>query len=250
MEFVFSPRMKVEPNKFSTAEDFQNGSLLLIDKPLDWTSFDVVNKVRGLLRKQFHFKKIKVGHAGTLDPRATGLLVICTGRMTKTIQELTADSKGYTGTVFFGVTRPSFDMETEVDATFPTSHITEEILTTATKQFMGKIQQLPPQFSAKKVDGKRAYKSARKGEKVDIQPVEIEITRFDLTRIALPEVDFEVECSKGTYIRTLAHDMGAAVDSGAYLAALRRYRSGIFHIENALSMEAFESRLNTMSTAG
>lgn len=238
--------MNVQTNHFNTWQDFQEGALLLIDKPLDWTSFDVVNKVRGMIRKYGGFKKIKVGHAGTLDPRATGLLVICTGRMTKSIQQLIADEKGYTGTIFLGATRPSFDMETEVDQTFPVEHITPELIEEATAKFTGKIEQMPPQFSAKKVDGKRAYKSARQGQEVAIQAVEIEVSQFKIMRVDLPEVDFDVICSKGTYIRSLAHDLGKELGSGAYLAALRRYKSGAFDVKDAMSIQDFESRLESL----
>ncbi len=235
--------MLPKPNTFSTAEDFRTGSILLIDKPLDWTSFDVVNKVRYIIRKQLGFRKIKVGHAGTLDPKATGLLVICTGKMTKEIQHFTADAKTYTGTFHLGATRPSFDLETEIDAHFPIDHITDDLLREAAQNMTGKIQQTPPVFSAKKVDGQRAYKAARAGKEIELKPVEVEIFEFELTRIALPEVDFKIKCSKGTYIRSMAFDFGKALNSGAHLQALRRTESGQFKMEDGMSIEHFQSRI-------
>ena len=224
-------------------DDFKNGQLLLLDKPLEWTSFQVVNKVRWLIKKSYGIKKIKVGHAGTLDPLATGLLLICTGKFTKRINQLQGLEKEYTGTFTLGATTPSYDLETEIDRTFETKHLTEEKLQAATQQFTGKIQQYPPVFSALKKEGKRLYEYARKGEEVKIDPREVSISSFTLTRIALPEVDFKVTCSKGTYIRSLAHDFGKAVDSGAHLSALRRTKIGEFAIEDALSIDEFISNL-------
>jgi tRNA pseudouridine55 synthase len=218
--------------------DFIKGELLLIDKPLDWTSFDAVNKIRRILEKKLH-TKLKVGHAGTLDPKATGLLVICTGGMTKQIVNLTGLDKEYTGTFYIGATTPCFDTEKEIDQTFPTEHITEEMIREAARQFTGIIQQVPPTFSAKLIDGKRAYLSARKNREIKMEPVTVTISEFDITRIALPEVDFRVVCSKGTYIRALARDFGVALNSGAYLTSLRRTRIGDYRIEDALSIEQF-----------
>lgn len=226
-----------------SAEDFKNGQILVFDKPLEWTSFQLVNKVRWLIKKNCGIKKIKVGHAGTLDPLATGVLVICTGKFTKKIPELQGQEKEYTGTFTFGGTTPSYDLETEVDKTFPIKHLTEEKLKKATEKFTGEIEQYPPVFSALKKDGKRLYEYARKGEEVKIDSRKVTISSFELTKIQLPKVDFKVTCSKGTYIRSIAHDFGKAVESGAHLSALRRTKSGDFHIENALDLEKFISKL-------
>ncbi len=222
-----------------TAEDFKNGQILLFNKPLEWTSFQVVNKVRWLIRKNCGIKKIKVGHAGTLDPLAPGLLIICTGKFTKKIQELQGQEKEYTGTFTVGATTPSYDLETEIDNTFPTDHLSAEKLQQATEQFKGDIEQFPPVFSALKKDGKRLYEYARKGEEVKINSRTVNISSFELTNIDLPEVDFKVSCSKGTYIRSLAHDFGKAVESGAHLSALRRTKIGDFNVENAFTINTF-----------
>lgn len=220
-------------------EDFQEGKVLLIDKPLHWTSFQVVNKLRWEIRRAFKIKKIKVGHAGTLDPLATGLLVICTGKMTKNIDTFQAQTKEYTGTFVLGSTTPSYDLETEIDHTFPTEHLTEELIHSATTQFIGDIAQFPPVFSALKKDGKRLYEFARAGEAVDIPSRQVHISAFEITRINNLEVDFRVVCSKGTYIRSLANDFGKALNSGAHLSALRRTKIGDFDVENAVGIEAF-----------
>ncbi len=225
------------------AEDYKNGQILLIDKPLQWTSFQVVNKLRWHIRKQFNIKKIKVGHAGTLDPLATGLLIICTGKQTKNINEYQGQIKEYTGTFVIGATTPSYDLETEVNETFPTEHITEELLHKTCEQFIGKIQQKPPIFSAIKKDGKRLYELARKGETTEIKSREIEITEFEITKIDFPNVEFRVVCSKGTYIRSLAYDFGKALNSGAYLSVLRRTKIGNFSVENAQSIDEFINNL-------
>ena len=227
-----------------TVEDFKNGALLAIDKPLEWTSFQVVNKLRWHIKKKFKLKKIKVGHAGTLDPLASGLLLICTGKMTKQIQDFQAQVKTYTGTFVLGSTTPSYDLETEVDATYPTAHITEELIHQTSKQFEGKIQQQPPVFSALKKDGKRLYEFARAGKDVTIPTREITIDYFKIKNIKDHKIDFEIQCSKGTYIRSLAHDYGRALDSGAHLSALRRTKIGEFSVENAISIEAFVNNLN------
>ncbi len=229
--------MITEPDSPRPAIDFAAGTTLLVDKPQGWTSFDVVNKIRHKLKKVLGLKKIKVGHSGTLDPMATGLLVLCTGKATKQLHEFQHYDKSYTGTLRLGASTPSYDAETEVDERYPTDHLTEEILLGAKEQFVGAIDQVPPMFSAIKVDGQPLYKRARKGETVAIEPRRVEIERFDLTRIELPEVDFRVDCSKGTYIRSLAHDLGKAVGSGAYLTALRRTRVGPYRLENAWQLD-------------
>ena len=222
-----------------TKDDFLSGQVLLIDKPLTWTSFQAVNKLRWEIRHAFDIKKIKVGHAGTLDPLATGLLVICTGKMTKQINIFQGQEKEYTGTFTLGGTTPSFDLETEVNETFPTVHITDELINATTQQFIGQINQFPPVFSAIKKDGKRLYEFARAGEEVEIKSRQVEITEFEITQINALEVHFRVVCSKGTYIRSLANDFGKALNSGAHLSSLRRTRIGDFKVENALTPEAF-----------
>ena len=226
-----------------TKEGFLAGQTLLIDKPLNWSSFQVVNKLRWLIRKQYDIKKIKVGHAGTLDPLATGLLLICTGKSTKTINELQGQIKEYTGTITLGATTASYDLESEIEATFPTDHITTELIHETTQQFVGVIDQFPPVFSALKKGGKRLYEYARAGEKVEVASRQIEIKAFEITSIKENEVDFRVVCSKGTYIRSLAHDFGKALNSGAHLSKLRRTKIGDYDVAKALSVEAFESQL-------
>lgn len=216
-----------------TAEEIQEGKVLLIDKPLDWTSFDVVNKVRWNIRKAYNLKKIKVGHAGTLDPKATGLLIVCTGKFTKRIDEIQAESKVYTGTIKLGVATPTYDTESDENQTFPTEHITEELIHEATKEFIGEIDQYPPAHSAIKVDGKRLYELARAGKEVELKARRIHIYDFKITKIELPFVEFEVHCGKGTYIRSLANDFGKALNSGGYLTELRRTKIGDFSVENA-----------------
>lgn len=224
-------------------EQFLNGEIILIDKPLDWTSFQVVNKIRWLIRSTFGIKKIKVGHAGTLDPLASGLLILCTGKMTKSIEQFMGQEKEYTGTFTLGSTTPSYDLETEVDNTFPTDHITEELLQATLNQFVGTIDQYPPVFSALKKDGKRLYEFAREGIEVEIPARKVNIHSFELTQKVIPKVDFKVICSKGTYIRSLANDYGKALNSGAHLSALRRTRIGEFNIEHAISIEDFEKQI-------
>lgn len=209
--------------------DFQAGEVLLIDKPLTWTSFDVVGKIRNSIKPL----KVKVGHAGTLDPLATGLLVLCTGKKTKTIDLLQAQEKEYTGTIYLGATTPSYDLETEVDQEFDIDNITDEQIHAATQQFVGEIQQYPPSHSAIKIGGERLYEKARRGEEVERRPRTVTINSFEITAISLPLISFKVVCSKGTYIRSLAHDLGKALDAGAYLHSLRRTRSGDFSVENA-----------------
>ena len=224
-------------------EDYLNGQVLLIDKPLEWTSFQAVNKIRWHIKQKSGLKKIKVGHAGTLDPLATGLLIICTGKETKNINTYQGRIKEYTGTFTLGATTPSYDLETEVNETFPTEHITEDTLTEATKNFLGEIDQKPPIFSAIKKDGKRLYEMARKGETIEIQSRKVTIEEFKLTNKILPKIDFKVICSKGTYIRSLAYDFGLSVNSGAHLSKLRRTKIGEFSVDNALSIDEFIQKL-------
>lgn len=227
-----------------TAEDFQNGQIILIDKPLTWSSFQAVNKLKYILKRKYNLpKKFKIGHAGTLDPLATGLLIICTGKFTKKITEIQAQTKEYTGTITVGATTPSYDLETEVDSNFPINHIDEELIQQTAKNFIGEIDQKPPVFSAIKKDGKRLYEHARAGEEVEIQSRKTTIYEFEITRIALPEIDFRVQCSKGTYIRSLAFDFGVALKSGAHLTALRRTKIGDYSVENAVTPEIFEKEV-------
>lgn len=226
-----------------TKEDYLAGQVLLIDKPLDWTSFQVVNKLRWEIRQAFNIKKIKVGHAGTLDPLATGLLVICTGKMTKQIDTFQGQIKEYTGTIVLGSTTPSYDLETEINETFNTSHITEDLIHQTTKQFTGKIDQFPPIFSALKKEGKRLYEYARAGETVEIKSRKISIQEFEITNIDGLNIDFRVVCSKGTYIRSLANDFGKALNSGGHLSVLRRTKIGDFDVKNGLSIDDFIKNL-------
>ncbi len=216
--------------------DFVKGEVLLVDKPTTWTSFDVVNKLRYALAKRIG-KRIKVGHAGTLDPLATGLLIICTGKMTKQIDQFQAQEKEYTGTFCIGKTTPSLDAETEVDGEYPLDHIHEALIEEARKQFLGPIQQIPPMYSAVKVDGKRLYQAARKGKVVKRDPRSVEIKEFEILGDTLPLLPFRVVCSKGTYIRSLARDFGKALQSGAYLEQLTRTRIGDFTLDKSMSLE-------------
>lgn len=224
-----------------TAEDILAGQVLLIDKPLTWSSFQAVNKLKYTLKNRLGLpKKFKIGHAGTLDPLATGLLIVCTGKFTKNITEIQAQTKEYTGTIYVGATTPSYDLETEIDATFPIDHITEALILETVQQFLGEIDQKPPVFSAIKKDGKRLYEHARAGQEVEIASRKTTIYEFEITRIALPEIDFRVSCSKGTYIRSLAYDFGLALQSGGHLTALRRTKIGNYSVENGLTPEAFD----------
>ena len=232
----------------SPNHDFQNGALLLVDKPKEWTSFDVVNKIRYRLKHRLGVKKIKVGHAGTLDPMATGLLIICTGKMTKQIEHYQGLSKEYTGTIYLGATTPSYDAETEHDQQFPIDHITAELIEQARNMFLGLIEQIPPMFSAIKVDGQPLYKKARKGIKMELKPRPVTIDQFEFTDIRLPELDFLVTCSKGTYIRSLAHDIGKAVRSGGHLISLKRTKIGNFHLEDAWQLEDLIAFLESETT--
>ncbi len=232
--------MQIDP---ITPEEFKEGQILLFDKPLGWTSFQLVNKVRWLIRKSCNIKKIKVGHAGTLDPLASGLLILCTGKFTKKIEEYQAQEKEYTGTFTLGATTPSYDMETEVDKSFGIDHISEEDIAGAALEFLGEIDQVPPVFSALKKEGKRLYEYARNGEAVEIPSRKVEIREFEITEIRFPEVDFRVICSKGTYIRSLANDFGKSLGTGAYLSSLRRTKIGGFLVEDSLDIASFENLL-------
>jgi tRNA pseudouridine55 synthase len=224
-------------------EDFLDGQLLLIDKPLGWSSFQAVNKIKWVIRKKFNLKKIKVGHAGTLDPLATGLLLICTGKFTKKINELQGQVKEYTGTFAVGGTTPSYDLETDIDQTFPIEHITKAMIHEATKQFIGEIEQVPPVFSALKKDGKRLYEYAREGVEVEIKKRLVTINEFEITKVNKPEIEFRVVCSKGTYIRSLAHDFGNALQSGAHLSSLRRTKIGDYNVNKSQDPLVFEKIL-------
>ena len=219
--------------------DFLTGEVLIFDKPLTWTSFDLVNKVRWTLCRHLGVKKLKVGHAGTLDPLATGIVTICTGKRTKTIDQLQAQEKEYVAELTFGATTPSFDLESEVDATFPYEHITLDLLEELLPQFTGGIMQVPPAFSAVKVNGKRAYSYARQGQEVEIKAKELVIESITVEDISLPKCTLKIVCSKGTYIRALARDIGKAIGSGAHLSALRRTRVGDYTLDGAYSIEDF-----------
>jgi tRNA pseudouridine55 synthase len=224
-----------------SVEHYQEGQILLVDKPLKWSSFQAVNKLKyHLINKVGLPKKFKIGHAGTLDPLATGLLIVCTGKFTKIISEIQGQAKEYTGTFFIGATTPSYDLETEIDQTFPIEHITDELIHETVKQFLGEIDQKPPIFSAIKMDGKRLYEHARAGETVEIASRKTTIHEFEITRIALPEVDFRVVCSKGTYIRSLAFDFGKAMQTGSHLTILRRTKIGDYSVGDAFSPEDLE----------
>ena len=220
-------------------EDFISGKLILIDKEKEWSSFDVVNKIRNAIKKKFSIKKIKVGHAGTLDPLATGLLILCTGKMTKKIGNLSILRKRYLGTITLGATTPSYDCETAINNTYPTSHITEKLIKSNINNFIGIISQKPPIYSAIKKDGKRLYMYARAGEKVEINSRKIEIFDFNIVKINMPNIDFEISCSKGTYIRSIANDFGENLNSGAYLSNLKRTEIGDFKITNASKVDEF-----------
>jgi len=244
----------VVPNSFNSIEEFIQGSLLLIDKPLGWTSFDALNKIKGFVRNNIsippnehgHDQRFKIGHAGTLDPLATGLLVICTGRMTKSIDSLQAGEKEYTGTIRFGQTTPSFDLETNPEGSFPTAHLTLESIREAAKELTGDQMQKPPSYSAKQIDGQRAYKAARRGEQLEIPAVSIRVNAFEIVGFEENTAHFRIACSKGTYIRTLASDLGRIAGSGAYLSSLRRTQSLPFDVKDAWSVETLVERLNTL----
>ena len=223
-----------------TAQDYLEGQIILLDKPLTWSSFQAVNKLKYSLKKKYDLpKKFKIGHAGTLDPLATGLLIICTGKATKQIESLQGMPKEYTGTFFIGATTPSYDLETPINQTFSTAHISPELVQETLLQFLGEIDQKPPIFSAIKKEGKRLYEHARNGEEVEIASRKTTIYEFEITRMILPEIDFRIVCSKGTYIRSIAYDFGIALQSGAHLTALRRTKIGDFEVKNASSIADF-----------
>ncbi|GAF03530.1 tRNA pseudouridine(55) synthase TruB [Saccharicrinis fermentans] len=223
--------------------DFKEGEVLLFDKPYEWTSFDLVNKVRKLVRTALGVKKIKVGHAGTLDPLATGLLIVCTGKATKTIDSYQAKEKEYVATLKLGATTPSFDLETEIDAQYPTEHINRALIDNTLEKFIGELEQIPPAFSAVKVKGKRAYELARQGKVPDLKPKKLIISRIEVLEFYENQLVLRIVCSKGTYIRGLARDIGQALNSGAHLTALKRTRIGLFINENSMNIESFEKKL-------
>ena len=222
-------------------EDYLNGKVLLFDKDKDWTSFDLVNKTRNLIKKRFDLKKIKVGHSGTLDPLATGLLIICSGKETKNIDQYQGLDKTYTTTIKLGESTPSFDLETEVDKKQAFEHITIEQIEDVLKSFTGAIEQIPPMYSAINVNGKRAYQLARKGEIVELKKKNVTIHNITITNFASPFLSLEINCSKGTYIRSLARDIGIALNTVAHLTELRRTKIGDFDVENAISIKDFEN---------
>ncbi len=217
--------------------DLEKGGVILLNKPYEWTSFQAVNKVKYLLKHYYDLKKVKIGHAGTLDPLATGLLILCIGKYTKKIKEYQAQEKEYTGTFYLGATTPCFDKEKEIDNYYPTEHITEEDIYKAAEHFLGEQEQVPPVFSALKVNGVRAYEFARENKDVELKSRKITIKEFEITRINMPEVDFRIVCSKGTYIRSIARDFGSYLNSGAYLTALCRTRIGDYKLSDSQTIE-------------
>lgn len=225
--------MKETTEKKHKIFSFAEGEILLVDKPLTWTSFDVIGKLRNTMKPL----KLKVGHAGTLDPLATGLLIICTGKLTKKIDTFQAEDKEYTGVITLGATTPSYDLETEIDQTFDISAITEEEILAVAKSFEGEQEQLPPAHSAVKIKGERVYEKARRGEDVELKPRKITISSFGIEKIEMPNVHFRIKCSKGTYIRSIAHDFGKALNNGAHLSSLRRTMSGDFHVDDAWKLD-------------
>ena len=231
---------------FTNIQEFADGQLLLVNKPYKWTSFDVVGKIRNAFKPL----KLKVGHAGTLDPLATGLLIICTGKMTKQIDTFQAEEKEYTGTMVLGATTPTYDLESEPENILDVSHLSDEEIKAACAPFTGDIQQYPPAHSAIKIDGERLYEKARRGEEVELRLRNVTISEFVITRIELPEVDFRVVCSKGTYIRSLVNDFGAALKAGAYLSTLRRTRSGNYRIENAHEVMELVTTIRELKSVG
>jgi len=228
--------------------DFLDGEVLYFNKPLDWTSFDLVNKLRFKLSRELKMKKIKVGHAGTLDPKATGVLIVCTGKATRRIDEFQYQTKEYVATLQLGATTPSFDLEKEIDQTYPTAHITREKVEKVLSTFVGTIQQVPPVFSACKIDGRRAYDMARKGQEVTLKAKTLVIDELELLQFALPVIKIRVVCSKGTYIRALARDIGAALDSGAHLIALERTRIGRITLDQCIHPDDIDTLINNAHT--
>jgi tRNA pseudouridine55 synthase len=229
-------------DKIFPSFNFAEGEMLLINKPYRWTSFDVVGKIRN----SFKPLKLKVGHAGTLDPLATGLLIICTGKLTKKIDEFQAQEKEYTGTMTLGATTPSYDLETEIDETFSISNLTEDLIKENCKQFIGDLEQYPPAHSAVKVDGERLYLKARRGEAIELKTRKVSISEFEITKVDLPEVEFRVVCSKGTYIRSLVYDFGRSLNNGAYLSQLRRTRSGHFNVKDAYEVMELVNHIRSL----
>ncbi|MBE8720318.1 tRNA pseudouridine(55) synthase TruB [Sphingobacterium pedocola] len=223
----------IQEEKNKSTFSFAEGEVLLVDKPLTWTSFDVVGKLRNTMKPL----KLKVGHAGTLDPLATGLLIICTGKFTKKIDLFQAENKEYTGTITLGATTPSYDLETEIDQTFDIEHLTEDQIKEVARSFVGELDQFPPAHSAIKINGERLYEKARRGEEVEMKSRKVSIQEFEIEKIELPLIFFKIKCSKGTYIRSIAHDFGKALQNGAHLSALRRTMSGEFHVDNAWNLE-------------
>ena len=236
----------ITPNQINKETDFVSGALLLINKPPEWTSFDVIKKVRNLIKKKLQIKKIKVGHAGTLDPLATGLLIVCTGKFTKRIDKIQGQEKCYTGHFTLGASTPSFDLETKVNQTFETAHITKQLLEEVAKQFEGETNQIPPIFSALKKDGERLYKLVRKNKKVEIESRKVTIHSFKITKINMPEVSFKISCSKGTYIRSIANDFGKALNSGAHLSELCRTKIGEYDLKQAANIKELEEKINLL----
>ena len=234
---------EIAPCTFAKGTDFVSGELLLINKPLEWTSFDVVKKIRSLIQKNKSLKKLKVGHAGTLDPLASGLLIICTGKFTKRIDQIQNQKKTYTGKFILGASTPSFDRETKVEKIFEIHHITEQLLEEATLKFVGEISQKPPIFSALKKDGERLYKKARRGEKIKLPERKVMIHSFEINAKEIPEISFKISCSKGTYIRSIANDFGVALKSGACLSELCRIEIGDYSLENAYDLQEIEKKI-------
>jgi tRNA pseudouridine55 synthase len=227
-----------------TEKDYLEGQLILIDKPLKWSSFQAVNAIKWAIRKRYQLKKIKVGHAGTLDPLASGLLLICVGKFTKRIHEFQEMSKVYEGTITLGSSTPSYDLETEIDNIYPTDHITQELVYKTKASFIGKIAQKPPVFSALKKDGKRLYEYAREGKELELKARFVEILQFEILEINMPDIHFRIQCSKGTYIRSIAHDFGKALNSGGYLSSLRRTKIGEYNVDNAVTPANFKEMLD------
>jgi len=225
-------------HKNLSKNSIEEGEVFLIDKPLNYTSFQVVKKLRNILKNKFNLDKLKVGHAGTLDPLASGLLIICTGRMTKQISDFQNLDKEYVGTMSIGSTTPSYDLETNIDRIFSTDHVNESLLNTIKNNFIGTIDQFPPIFSAVKRNGKRLYEYAREGKKIDVKSKKVTVNKFDLKHICIPKIDFEVNCSKGTYIRSLINDFGRDLNSGAHLVSLRRTKIGSFSINNSITIDS------------
>lgn len=227
-----------------TEKDYLEGQLILIDKPLKWSSFQAVNAIKWAIRKRYQLKKIKVGHAGTLDPLASGLLLICVGKFTKRIHEFQEMSKVYEGTITLGSSTPSYDLETVIDNIYPTDHITRELIYKTKASFIGKIAQKPPVFSALKKDGKRLYEYAREGKELELKARLVEILQFEILEINMPDIHFRIQCSKGTYIRSVAHDFGKALNSGGYLSSLRRTKIGEYNVDNAVTPANFKEMLD------